>query len=191
MDRLGKKTEMWTSSVNSNTNTGISWGIDWMQFDDLEKNISEITADLFDIPSLNLKDKIVELLGSELMELKMGEIGFKHGTIIKITDLKDDWYTENLDSIFSHLEALVPPEELQIPFHVNYTHLQDQKKYGTVHTAFFNDFDYKVTARFNGETLKVDFTVERTEFDIDVFEKKYGHLYEHLSFPFDINTIKA
>lgn len=191
LDRLGKKTEMWTSSVNSNTNTGISWGIDWMQFDDLEKNISEITADLFDIPSLNLKDKIVELLGSELMELKMGEIGFKHGTIIKITDLKDDWYTENLDSIFSHLEALVPPEELQIPFHVNYTHLQDQKKYGTVHTAFFNDFDYKVTARFNGETLKVDFTVERTEFDIDVFEKKYGHLYEHLSFPFDINTIKA
>ncbi len=189
LDRLGMKTEMWTLSNKSKNNEGLFWKMDWNQFDDLQKSISEIEAEL-SIEQLNIKSKINELLGSDFDYTDVDKFQFPHGTILKVSDLKDEWFSDDIDDVFSSLEALIPPKELNIPFQVYFKHYQYPIKYGNVNTAFFNDFDYKVNAKYNSKTLKVDFTIERNEIDLKTLNNKYKHLYQKLSFPFDINTIE-
>src|SRR5690606_28908887 len=46
LDRLGLHTEMWTMSKKSESREGLFWKMNWEQFDDLEKTISEIEAEL-------------------------------------------------------------------------------------------------------------------------------------------------
>ena len=47
LDRLGFETEMWTLSKKAKNNSGSYWKMDWKQFDDDEKSISEIIFKLF------------------------------------------------------------------------------------------------------------------------------------------------
>ncbi|MFW2477099.1 MAG: ATP-binding protein [Sediminibacterium sp.] len=190
LDRLGLNTEMWTLSKESENEEGLFWEMNWEQFDDLQKNISEIEADLLVI-KLNLKEKIKELLGVGFDYTEVDKIKFQHGTILKISNLKDEWFSIDIDNVYQNLEALIPPKELNIPFQVYFKHSQISKKYGNVSTAFFNDFDYKVTASYRSETLMIDFTIDRNELDIDLLNRKYKHLFEHLSHPFDLDTIKG
>lgn len=189
LDRLGVHTEMWTLSKKTSNGKGLLWRMNWEQFDDLQKTISEIEAEL-SVVSLNLKDKIKELLGIGFDYKEIEDFVFEHGMILKISNLKDEWYTEDINNVFSSLEALIPPKELNIPFQVYFKHTQDLNSYGIVNTAFFNDFDYKVNAKYNSETLMIDFIVERNELDITLLKRKYKHLYENRSFPFDLNTIE-
>lgn len=189
LDRLGLKTEMWTVSKNSIDNKGLFWKMDWSQFDNLDKTISEIEAELTKT-SISLDNQIKNLLGQNFNYNDIIGFNFEHGTILKISNLKDEWYSNDLRSVFSSLEALIPPKELNIPFQVYYKHLQDINKYGNVNTAFFNDFDYKVLAKYNTDTLDVEFTIERNELDITLLKRKYKHLFENLSYPFNLNTIE-
>lgn len=190
LDRLGLQTEMWTFSKNSENGEGLFWNMNWEQFDDLEKTISEIEAELT-ITRFGLEKKIKELFGYEFYHTEIEGHQFKHGTILKISNLKDEWYSDSIDVVFQSLEALIPPKELNIPFQVYFQHLQMPLKYGNVNTAFFNDFDYKILAAYNSETLMIDFIVERNELELTQFNRKYKSLFEKLSSPFDINTINA
>ncbi|MBK9301076.1 MAG: ATP-binding protein [Bacteroidetes bacterium] len=189
LDRLGLKTEMWTLSKESHNDQGLYWNMDWTQFDDFDKTISEIVAELSETP-LNINTKIFELLGEEFDLNEITKTGFNHGTILKISNLKDEWYPEEVKGVFTSLEALIPPKELNIPFQVYFKHKQAQKLYGNVNTAFFNDFDYKVIAKFNAENQTVDFLVERNELDIKLLKRKYKHLFENISSPFNLETIE-
>lgn len=190
LDRLGLQTEMWTFSKNSENGEGLFWNMNWEQFDDLEKTISEIEAELT-IIRFNLGEKIKELFGYEFYHKEIEELQFEHGTILKISNLKDEWYSDGIAIVFQSLEALIPPRELNIPFKVYFQHLQMPLKYGNVNTAFFNDFDYKILAEYNSETLMIDFVVERNELELIQFNRKYKNIFEKLSFPFDINTINT
>ncbi len=189
LDRLGFKTEMWTLSKKSKNEDGLYWNMDWTQFDKLDKTISEIEAELTNT-NFNLKTKIQELLGKDFDYTEIDELEFNHGTILKISHLKDEWNPAEINGVFKSLEALIPPKELNIPFQVYFKHCQDLKKFGNVNTAFFNDFDYKVNARFNAETLMVEFTIERNDLDLNLLKKKYKHLFQNVSFPFDLKTIE-
>jgi len=189
LDRLGLNTEMWTVSKNAESNVGIYWQMNWSQFDDLEKSISEIEAEISEIP-IQLEAKIQELLGGNFDFRDLTNFNFKNGTILKISNLKDEWYTGEIENVYKSLEALVPPKELNIPFQVYFKHFQNFSNYGIVNTAFYNDFDYKINSKYNAESLTVEFEIERNELDLEVIFKKYKHLYEKLSFPFDLNTIE-
>jgi len=191
LDRLGFETEMWTLSKKAKDNNGFFWKMDWTQFDESDKAISQIEAELE--PSVfNLKDKIETLTNnSPLVHSAIKDTNFIHGTIIKITNLKDDWYNEETGSVFKNLEALIPPKELNIPFEVHFRHFQQTKEYGKVETAFFNDYDYKIKAFYNAETLNIDFEVTRNELDVKLLKKKYPNVYKNSSKPFDLNTLEA
>jgi signal transduction histidine kinase len=190
LDRLGLNTEMWTLSKESETGEGLFWEMNWEQFDDLQKTISEIEADLA-VVQLDLEGKIRELLGQNFNYTEIDKYKFQHGTILKISNLKDEWYSNDIDDVYQNLEALIPPKELNIPFQVYFKHFQIPIKYGIVNTAFFNDFDYKMVAKYNAETLMIDFIVERNELDLNQLNRKYKHLFENLSFPFDLDTINS
>ena len=189
LDRLGLNTEMWTLSKRADNDIGIYWQMNWSQFDDMEKSISEIEAEILETP-IRLEDKIKELLGKDFDFRDLTNIDFKSGTILKISNLKDEWYSDEIESVYKSLEALIPPKELNIPFQVYFKHFQKISNYGYVDTAFYNDFDYKIKAKYNAELLTVEFEIERNELDLNVIYRKYKHLYERLSFPFDLNTIE-
>lgn len=189
LDRLGLNTEMWTLSKNADNNTGIYWQMNWSQFDDLEKSISEIEAEISEIP-IQLEDKIQELLGGDFDFRDLTNIDFKSGTILKISNLKDEWYTDEIANVYKSLEALIPPKELNIPFQVYFKYFQNFSNYGYVNTAFYNDFDYKIKCKYNAESLTVEFEIERNELDLNIINKKYKHLFQKLSFPFDLETIE-
>ncbi|TGN24376.1 sensor histidine kinase [Empedobacter tilapiae] len=189
LDRLGFETEMWTLSKKNKNNDGIYWNMDWAQFDDFNKSISEIEADITPV-KIDIKNKINEVLGTSFDFSEIKDIDFEHGTILKICNLKDEWFPAEINSVFSSLEALIPPKELNIPFKVYFKHLQNLSQYGDVKTAFFNDFDYKVTAKYFAEKLSVEFTIERNELDLQVLKRKYGHLFQNLSQPFNLESIE-
>lgn len=189
LDRLGLNTEMWTLSKNAENNIGVYWQMNWSQFDDLEKSISEIEAEISEIP-IHIEAKIQELLGNKFNLLDLTDIDFKNGTILKISNLKDEWYTDEIENVFQSLEALIPPKELNIPFQVYFKHLQNFSNYGYVNTAFYNDFDYKIKAKYNSESLIVEFEIERNELDLNIINKRFKHLFQKLSFPFDLETIE-
>jgi hypothetical protein len=131
LDRLGLNTEMWTLSKESETGDGLFWEMNWEQFDDLQKTITEIEADLT-VVQLDLEKKIKELLGTKFDYTEIEKYKFQHGTILKISNLKDEWYTNDIDNVYRNLEALIPPKELNIPFQVSFMHFQFPIKYGIV-----------------------------------------------------------
>ena len=190
LDRLGFETEMWTLSKNAKNKSGSFWKMDWNQFDNSEKIISQIEAELEPI-KIELKEKIRSLTNSnEQVENLIDKIDFHRGTIIKISNLKDDWFNEETSSVFKSLEALIPPKELNIPFEVYFNHFQQPKEFGEVKTAFFNDFDYKLKASYNAETLNVDFEITRNEIEIKVLKNKYPDVYKSKSAPYDLKTLE-
>jgi signal transduction histidine kinase len=190
LDRLGFETEMWTLPKKAKNKAGSFWKMDWNQFDESEKVISQIEAELEPI-EIDLKEKISNLaINNKLVANCIKDLKFDRGTIIKISNLKDDWFNQDTSSVFKSLEALIPPKELNIPFEVFFKHFQQPKEFGKVETAFFNDFDYKLKARYDAETLNVDFEVTRNEIDIKLLKKNYPNVYKTKSYPYDLKTLE-
>ncbi|MEM7105023.1 MAG: sensor histidine kinase [Bacteroidota bacterium] len=190
LDRLGHETEMWTLSKKSEDNNGCYWKMDWNQFDQSDKSISQIEAEL-EIQKIDLKEKIKELTSQdESITRIIKEINFQKGTIIRVSNLKDDWFIDETDSLFKSLEALIPPKELNIPFEVYFQHFQQPKQYGKVETAFFNDYDYKLKAKYDSSKLNIEFEITRNEIDINLLKKNYPDVYKGKSKPFDFKTIE-
>lgn len=190
LDRLGVETEMWTLPKSAKGKMGSFWKMDWNQFNDSEKAISQIEADLEPV-KIELKDKIKLLVkNNQIVAKTIKDINFDRGTIIKISNLKDDWFNAETLSVFKNLEALIPPKELNISFEVNFRHFQQPKEYGKVETAFFDDFDYKIKATYNAKTLNIDFVITRNEIDIKLLKKKYPKIYEAKSKPYDLKTLE-
>ncbi|WBL22320.1 ATP-binding protein [Zunongwangia sp. HRR-M8] len=190
LDRLGFETEMWTLSKIAKDSIGSFWKMDWNQFDESDKAISQIEAEL-EPAKIDLKDKIRSLTNNNpLIVNAIKKLNFDRGTIIKISNLKDDWFDEETSSVFKSLEALIPPKELNIPFEVFFKHFQQPKEFGKVETAFFNDFDYKLKANYNAETLNIDFEITRNEIDIKLLKKKYLSVFKSKNYPYDLQTIE-
>jgi signal transduction histidine kinase len=186
LDRLGFNAEMWTMSKN---NRGYNWNMDWKQFDDSDKSISEITAELVD-STVDVSEYITKNFSGLKLNSLLDSPNFSTGTILRISNLKDDWFDNEIASVFKSLEALIPPKELNISFEVNFQHIQQPKEFGKVETAFFNDFDYKLTARYNADDLSIDFEITRNEIDIEVVKKKFPSLFKNTKAPYDLNTLE-
>ena len=186
LDRLGFNAEMWTISKN---NKGFNWKMDWKQFDNSDKSISEITADLSN-NDVNIPEFINQNFSHIELNSLFNDANFQTGTILKISNLKDEWFDNEIAGVFKSLEALIPPKELNMSFEVNFQHLQKPKEFGKVETAFFNDYDYKLIAKYNAEKLSVDFEITRNEIDLGIVEKKFSFLYEDSKYPYDLKTLE-
>lgn len=186
LDRLGFNAEMWTISKN---NKGYNWNMDWKQFDDSDKSISEITAELTD-SSVDISKYINNNFSSLKLDNLLNVTNFKTGTILRISNLKDEWFDDEIAGVFKSLEALIPPKELNISFEVNFQHIQKPTEFGKVETAFFNDYDYKLTAKYNADNLSIDFEIIRNEIDIEVVKKKFPSLFKSAKEPYDLKTLE-
>ncbi len=189
LDRLGFETEMWTLPKKTQKNQGTYWKMDWNQFDDSDKIISQIEADIEPI-SLNLSEKIKSIIkGNTRLEKQIKNVSFNKGTILKINNLKDSWDEDSINDVFKNLEALIPPKELKIPFEVYFHHFQNPDEFGEVNTAFFNDYDYKLAANYNADKLKVNFEITRNELDLKKVKENYAFIFNNAKKPYDLKTI--
>jgi len=190
LDRLGFNAEMWTLSKKSESNVGFNWKMDWNQFDNTDKSITEITADLSSI-KIDIREQIkLSLDNNPILTDLFDNTDLENGTILKISNLKDEWFDTDILDVFKSLEALIPPKELNILFDVNLQHIQQPKEFGKVETAFFNDFDYKLTANYNAENLSVDFEITRNELDLKVVKNNFSDLYKNTKYPYDLVTLE-
>ncbi|MEN2489038.1 sensor histidine kinase [Flavobacterium sp. B11] len=186
LDRLGFNAEMWTISKNKK---GYNWNMDWKQFDNSDKSISEITAELTD-STVDISQFISKNFSNLKISDLVNEKSFNTGTILKISNLKDDWFDDEIAGVFKSLEALIPPKELNILFEVTFEHIQQPTEFGKVETAFFNDYDYKLTAKYNSDDLSVDFEIIRNEIDIEMLKKRFPTLFKNAKAPYDLETLE-
>ncbi|WP_286727944.1 MULTISPECIES: sensor histidine kinase [Sphingobacterium] len=194
LDRLGTVTDMYTLPKDSND--GLYWKVDWSDFNKKGAAINDIKAILENEKELELTKKLFSLVG-DLPELSNyisnNGITFKNGTLIKISNLKDEWDFENITKLFENLEILTPPKEHPL-FSISLFSKANPDLFGELEGAYYDDYDYKVSATFeNNEDQIVQIDVERNELDNDLVEKNYKEVFslkEMTNFPFDFETFK-
>jgi signal transduction histidine kinase len=193
LNRLGTTTELYT--ISEEINKGHYWKVEWNDFDKAGAVVSQVNADLIDKPELNLKELLTNKFNSNdrIAEL-ITDNSFENGTVIKISKLNDNWEFEQLQRLFGNLEMLLPPKE-QNDFELHFFSMSEAEEFGQVKGAYYDDFDYKVSAQYlddDDKTLIVDIT--RNELDVDVIENRYTELFEYekmQKFPYRLEDIKA
>lgn len=189
LDRLGFLSEMWTYTKTDNLDDGYYWKMNWKQFEKPNLSISDIKAELEEA-KFTLNKELIDRFKEYPDIIKLVENSdFSTGTMLKISNLKDIWLEQNLDSVYKNLEALIPPKEISIPFVVDFYSLQAPKNYGLIETAFFDDYDYKVYAEFLTASLECKLTVVRNELDLKKIKKDFPTLFKNSLPPYDISTL--
>lgn len=180
LNRLGLFTNM--LSLSKETGLGYEWIVNWRDFDKPSAVVSDVEAVINEIEDLDLKSEIKRSFETSTKILNFIEtVNFKTGTIIEISELNDDWDNEQLDRLFGNLEMLLPPRE-QSDFKINVFSLGDDSKYGQVKTAYYDDFDYKIIAKYNQDgDGKITISAIRNELDVQLLENRYKELFEYPS----------
>lgn len=178
LNRLGLITKLLT--ISKETHLGYSWEVSWGDFDKANTTVSQVKADLEKVSNLNLKNEIVSKFNhiSSLKDL-LQSTTFDSGTIIKISNLTDDWEYDQLEKLFGNLEMLLPPKE-QSDFDIHFYSTSQIESFGKVKSAYYDDFDYKIKAKYladDNKSLKVNIT--RNELDVDALENRYKEVFDY------------
>jgi ribosomal protein S8E len=194
LDRLGDNGEMLT--LPKNTDLGYKWNVNWADFEKENAIIGKVTADLFEIKKMNFKETTLSDIDNYriidvIKEIEAEQYNqFKNGTILKITNLRDDWNEKNVRRIFNSLEILTPPDG-QNEFVIHLFSSSHPKEFGIIDNSKFNDFDYKVQAKYlNDKDKNIEIIIERNEIDWELLDKNIFKEEDMLKFPFDSKTIK-
>lgn len=194
LDRLGDNGEMTT--LPKNNDIGYKWNVDWSDFEKENAIIGKVTADLFEIESINFKAETIKTINDLRIEEVINEIEletdnhFKNGTILKVTNLRDNWNEKNVRRIFNSLEILTPPDG-QKEFVIHLFSSAQPNEFGKLDNSDFNDYDYKVQARYlNDEEKNIEITIERNEIDWELLDKNVFKEEDMTQFPFDSSTMK-
>lgn len=177
LDRLGEICHLWSKKKES---TGLEWTVDWEIFEQENKTINEINATLEhkDIDLTLLVDEIFtedqfEALEQVLLNrAKPIELKSKldHGTIIKVSYMRDVWDESSLLKIYTGLESLVPPIEddsFQLFLFNNlFTH---PNLNGKILPKLCDNFDYKLSAKIIEGVVQI--AIERNEFQLNNIPK--------------------
>jgi signal transduction histidine kinase len=176
LDKLGSNCEMITIFNPENHKidttpydvvtgyTGYNWKVNWEDFEGDFKTIEKVNAELLGLHSRSIKDEIAKLIPSlDLSNINI-ETDFKYGTILKITNLRDNWEDYFVNQVYSDLEVLVPPKESG-GFDIYLYSSLEPDKYGEVLGSICDDFDYKIVATAD-ENQNVKIKIFRNEYDV-------------------------
>lgn len=184
LNRLGKKAEMLTFTKEGH---GYDWKVNWSDFDKPGTSVSEITADI---------DNISLSVGHQFLSNIESKFGitfpkFETGTLLRVTELNDEWDDEQLEHLYSSLQDLVPP--FNIPVFDIYQYVQGNEGFGRIELAEYDDYDYSVSAIFDGkDSLRVK--VLRNELDVERLRNDYVGLFQRedmREFPYRLSEFEA
>lgn len=184
LNRLGKKAEMLTFTKDGH---GYDWKVNWADFDKPGTSVSEITADIDDITLTEGH----QFLSKLEQQFNISFPQFVTGTLLRVTELNDDWNALQLEHLYSSLQDLVPP--FNIPIFDIYQYVQGNEGYGRVEIVEYDDFDYSVSAYYDGkETLLVK--ILRNELDVQRLKNDYVGLFHRDDmrvFPYRLSEFEA
>ena len=176
LDRVSENCEMYTTTYNGS----ILWRVNWNTFNH-EKNITEITADIDNKPTLNVKKFLKSLNISEINDDFISN--FNTGTIFKLTHLNEEWNNTIISDIRQSLISLIPANienEFKIYFLEDGKDLSDSE----IIPNTIDSYDYKISFKYNNSTVKI--LVDRNEFDFgDKFDdvmKKSGFTKQDIEY---------
>lgn len=194
LDKLGSKCEMTTifnpkyhekdldNHGTENGNIGYQWTVNWEDFEGDFKTIENVNAELIGIRNFSFKKSIEELLPQYLFSLIKTDENFNYGTILKITDLRDNWEDFYVDQVYTDLEVLVPPKESG-GFDIYLFSSLTPDKYGEILGSVCDDFDYKIIAKAD-DNQNVHIRVVRNEYDVDLIPLDFFKLPKMSVAPF-------
>lgn len=197
LDKLGEQCEMFTffnSKVHVDKNEeddttsykGYYWSVNWNDFEKNEATIDKIGAELEGIEDNTYLDYFNNLpLPTSLKQSVVSKM-LCHGTILKISQLRDIWDDEAISRVFEDLGVLVPPSENQ-EFSIFLQSLDNPKMYGKVESLFCDDFDYKVVAHADANQ-NVTIRIFRQEYNIEAIPPSFFERENQKSYPYNRNT---
>lgn len=188
LDRLGTNTEMITAAIDYENL--IHWSMDWLQFEEIDKSLSDINATIEPISGISFIDYFKTNINSLKVNQIIEDFDFSKGTIIRISNLRDSWDQNGIEKLFKSLEALIPPIDIEI-FNVYVLALNNINQYGKVSTAFFNEYDYRVESEYISNELNVKIKITRDELDINRIKTHYSDIFIGRKPPFDIETLQS
>lgn len=171
LNKLGRKAEMITFTDSKG---GWLWSVDWLSFERANV-LSDIKATLDPISIEEAKRKISNFGLDRLPITDWFVEKCFHGTILCISDLIDEWEETNLNSLQKNLENLIP-EHVHSVFRLYLFNMQDLTWGGKINPAEYDEFDYKVTAKYEGgRTINVN--IERNELNVSLLETNYSRVF--------------
>jgi signal transduction histidine kinase len=199
LDRLGAKCEMITiynpdyhNDVNENGQptefNGYKWNVNWEDFEGDFKTIEHVNADLTGLIDGSLKYYIERIIPEGLLNKIELPIDFRHGTILKISELRDNWEDFYVEQVFSDLEVLVPPKEND-EFTIFLLSSLESQKYGEIYSSICDDYDYKLEAKAD-ENQNVHIKITRKEYDIDLIPNDFFKREKMLKNPYRIEDFR-
>jgi len=192
LNRLGLLTNLYT--ISKKTKEGFEWIVDWRDFDRKGATVSDVEALLTKSERLNLKDELLQKFHkTERLVNLISSISFESGTIIEISELNDDWEEDQLKKLFGNLEMLLPPKE-QSDFNIDFISINNIENFGTVKTAYYDDFDYRIEASYDKKNDgNIEIKITRNELDVDALINRYVEVFEYEAmkkFPYRLDDIK-
>lgn len=194
LDKLGSKCEMTTvfnpQSHETDTDpegnktgyTGYEWNVNWEDFEGEFKTIDHVDAELTGIQPTSLKEEL-QKIGPQL-DLSKINLGheFQYGTILKISNLRDNWEDYFVEQVYADLEVLVPPKESG-EFEIYLYSSLEPNKYGEVISSVCDDYDYKIHA-IADENQNVKIKVYRKEYDVDLIDRDFFNRDSMKEYPY-------
>lgn len=194
LDKLGSKCEMTTifnteyhlpdTDINGNQTEyiGYNWKVNWEDFEGDYKTIDSVDAELIGISNSIIKQEIISEIPNFDFSKINSEADFTYGTILKISDLRDNWEDYYVQQVYSDLEVLVPPKETG-GFEIHLYGSLTPNKYGEVFSSICDDFDYKLIATAD-ENQNVKIRIERREYDLELIPNDFFERDALKDFPY-------
>ncbi len=193
LDKLGERCEMYTffdPKVHSDTNeegeptnyVGYHWVVNWDEFEGANKTIDNVGAELEGISDKTYLDCLNKVPLTDALKDLIAEKPVLHGTILKITQLRDIWDSDATSRIYDDLGVLVPPTESR-EFVISLQSLDEPNKYGEVENSFCDDFDYKVVAHSDANQ-NVEIRVYRQEYNVEAIPLSFFERENQKNYPY-------
>ena len=184
LNRLGKQAEMLTLTEDGQ---GFKWEVNWGDFDKPGTSVSDITAD---IDQIQLGD-VQSFLATIGLRFGITFPEFEKGTLLCVKGLNDEWNGEQLEHLYASLQDLVPA--FNIPAFEIYQFVQGVDGYGRVEVEEYEDFDYAVSAFFDGKD-DVTIKIHRNELDVERLKNDYVGLFlreDMREYPYRLSEFEA
>mgnify|MGYP002509460671 CR=1 FL=1 len=177
LDKLGSKCEMITffdptvhNNIDVNGNLlspiGYQWFVDWDEFEKETLTIDAIGADLIGLEQpITFGSYINAILQNTGISLDLSTNSISHGTILKISDLREEWSENVIEDLYADLSVLVPPVDFG-DFKIILKSTSFPNKYGEIESNICSDYDYKLEAKAD-DKQNVRICITRKEYDAD------------------------
>ncbi len=177
LDKLGNQSQLTTffdknkheqdrdEQGNATQNNGYIWTVNWSDFEGDSKTIDSVYAVLNGTKTETLKETLIETINNKTIVDLLDKHNFMSGTVLKISELRENWDDFYVEQIFTDLEVLVPPQESPV-FSIFLVSSLAPNKYGEVLGSICDDYDYKLVAKADNKQ-NVTITVYRKEYDLE------------------------